>query len=399
MPDVQKHTPPVPQKAIDYLGKKVKVETEKWDDLKWGEHAHALTVAHSANAGVLDEIHRLLDNAIEKGISYQDFRNGMLDMMKRSGWYGGAGHTEKEKKYINWRIGVIYDTNMRTAYAQANYREQLAGAELRPVWVYQSQLAGNNRRQEHIELHGKAFRYNDGFWDTYYPPNGWGCECYVNTESEHNAEKAGIKVADSKDITLPKIDQTWAYNVGREALAPNFAKYKNLDKETLKAVQEKYRRDMEGNKISFGELKKLKDAMEAKDYQFEKKQAINRQVGSLDKARQDAMGVNDCKIMATDERIRHAFRQKGKATVLDRYFEDAYKSLQEPEIIYEEKTPRHQEAARVFHFVKKTKDGKIINAILHKRTGFAVKVTTIDLGELEKLLSPKDLKEIWRVKK
>lgn len=144
---------PRPQRAIDFLTKKIKVETESWDDLKCGEHAHAMTVAHSANTGVLDEIHRLLNDAVEKGTSFQDFRNGMLDMMKKTGWYGGVdlpeiadGDTKKERQtkrdkreqYINWRIGVIYDTNMKTAYAQAAYRDQLQGAALRPIWVYQS---------------------------------------------------------------------------------------------------------------------------------------------------------------------------------------------------------------------------------------------------------------------
>jgi SPP1 gp7 family putative phage head morphogenesis protein len=236
MATVTSSAAPVPQKAIDFLGRKVNVETERWDDLKWGEHAHALTVAHSANAGVLDEIHRLLNEAVEKGISFQEFRNGMLDMMKANGWYGGAGHTKKDRRYINWRIGVIYDTNMRTAYAQADYRDRLEGAELCPIWVYRSQLAGDNRRQEHIALHGKAFRYDDSFWDTYNPPNGWGCECYVDTESEHSAEKAGIKVEDSKNITLPEIDPAWAYNVGREALAPNFSRYQNLPQNALRQI-------------------------------------------------------------------------------------------------------------------------------------------------------------------
>ena len=53
---VKSSAAPVPRMAIDFLAKKIKVETEKWDDLKWGEHAHAFTVAHSAGAGVLDTI-------------------------------------------------------------------------------------------------------------------------------------------------------------------------------------------------------------------------------------------------------------------------------------------------------------------------------------------------------
>ena len=397
MPDNQKHAPPVPQKAIEYLGRKVKVETEKWDELKWGEHAHALTVAHSANAGVLDEIHRLLNNAVEKGIAYQDFRNGMLDMMKQSGWYGGAGHTEDEKKYINWRIGVIYDTNMRTAYAQANYREQLAGAELRPIWVYQSQLTGENRRQEHIELHGRAFRYDDSFWDTHYPPNGWGCECYVNTESDHGAEKGGIKVEDSKDITPPEIDPTWAYNVGREALAPNFNKYTNLPKETLSDIYKKYRNGMNNNTISKGELLALLKRTKEKDF---KSLNINYQVGTLEIKRYEALrkkGVDDCKLMTTDSALRHGTADKiEKQKITDENFKDIYELFQEPESIYE--AIKENKIYRTFHFVKRLEKGDVLQAVFHTRRLKNVS-TALELATLSHLENEnydrKGFEKIW----
>jgi uncharacterized protein with gpF-like domain len=114
---------PRPEVAERFLREKVRYETEKWDELNWSEHVHAFTVAHSMNAGVLDTIHGLLNRAAAEGISFQDFRSGMLDMMKAKGWYGGAGHTADEKKYSNWRIGVMYDTNMRTAYSAERYRK------------------------------------------------------------------------------------------------------------------------------------------------------------------------------------------------------------------------------------------------------------------------------------
>jgi uncharacterized protein with gpF-like domain len=85
MANAKPHDAPIPQRAIDFLAKKIKVETEKWDDLKCGEHAHAFTVAHSSGAGVLDEIHRLMNKAVESGVSFQEFRNGMLDNMKNPG--------------------------------------------------------------------------------------------------------------------------------------------------------------------------------------------------------------------------------------------------------------------------------------------------------------------------
>jgi hypothetical protein len=385
MANARPHDPPVPQKAIDFLAKKIRVETEKWDDLKWGEHAHAFTVAHSAGAGVLDGIHRLLNKAVEDGVSFQEFRNGMLDSMKKSGWYGGAGHTADEKRYVNWRIGVIYDTNMRTAYAQANYREQLEGAELRPVWVYQSQLAGDNRRQEHIALHGRAFRYDDPFWDTYYPPNGWGCECYVNTESEHGAEKAGIKVEDSKNITLPEIDGTWAYNAGREALAPNFTNYKNLPESALKQIYANYRDNMDGTRMVAGEFKTLLKRANEADY---KPLHVNYQVGNLEARRFEAMrkaGVEDSKIMAVDSALRHGAADKTPGQrVNEKHFDKLYEAIQEPDFIYEQL--KSGKKYRAFHFVKVVENGKIKAVVYQKdlkNTATSLQVITIGEGNYE----------------
>jgi uncharacterized protein with gpF-like domain len=369
MADVKAREAPVPQTAIDFLAKKIKVETEKWDDLKWGEHAHAFTVAHSTGAGVLDDIFKSMNKAVAEGESFQTFRQRMLDTMKEKGWYGGAGHTEDEKRYVNWRIGVIYDTNMRTAYAQADYREQLAGAELRPVWVYQSQLTGDNRRQEHIALHGKAFRYDDRFWDTCYPPNGWGCECYVNTESEHGAEKAGIKAGDSRGLELPEIDETWAYNAGREALAPNFSKYQNLPKDALKQIYEKYHRGMNNTRLSEGGFKTLIKRTNESDY---KPLNINYQVGTLEAERYEAMrkeGVQDCKVMATDHDLWHGTGYKNaKQKIPEKLFGELYTAFQEPEHIYREKIPLKSTQEQIFHLVKDTGDGRKIKIIVHVRT-------------------------------
>jgi uncharacterized protein with gpF-like domain len=113
---------PEPVEAKQFLSKKVDVETDAWDDLKWGEHARAFTVAHSVKAGILNDIHGMLNKALAEGQSFEDFRNGMRAGMEKTGWYGRGDKTKDDKNYINWRIRVIYDTNMRTAHAAARYR-------------------------------------------------------------------------------------------------------------------------------------------------------------------------------------------------------------------------------------------------------------------------------------
>ncbi|GAB6392326.1 MAG: phage head morphogenesis protein [Treponematales bacterium] len=275
MANEKRHDAPIPEHAIEFVTRKIGVPTENWDDLKWGEFCHGFTVAHSTKAGIADTINGLIQKAVKEGQSFQNFRNDMLDMMKKEGWYGGAGHTKDDKEYINWRIGVIYDTNTRTAYQAEHYRKQLEGADLRPIWIYNHDPSVANPRMEHLALDGKAFRYDDPFWDTYYPKNGWGCKCFVTTESEYEAKNNGREVCssgeDGEEPDIPgvdwdKFDPTWKYNSGREALAPNFDKYEHLPENTLKDIYATYRNTMDNTRLTEGEFRILLRRTNEADY-------------------------------------------------------------------------------------------------------------------------------------
>jgi hypothetical protein len=385
---------PRPTEAIRFLEKKINVPTEKWDDLKWGEHAHAFTVAHSAEANILDDIHGLLNKAISSGESYETWRKGMLEAMDKKGWYGGNGHTKDETKYINWRLRVIYDTNMSTAYQAAQYRKQLQDAEGRPVWVYKSKVFGDHRRQEHIALHDKAFRYDDPFWDTHYPPNGWGCQCYVTTKSEAGAEREGIAVKDSAVKDLPEIDPTWAYNPGREALAANFNKYGNLPKEAVTEAQAKYNRDMNNTCLTEGEFITLARRANSEDI---KGLGVLYQAGNVEAERFKALQrhqVPDSKIVCFDSRLRHGIGRKNEGQkVPERLFGDLYQTIQAPEAVYEEDVTALKKPYRVFHFVKDTKDGKKIKVVLHLGNGTALQIRTMGYAEYE--YKKRIYKKIW----
>ena len=404
---------PEPTIAKDFLKRKVNVSTDRWDELKWGEHAHAFTVAHSIEADVLDTIHGLLNKAMAGGEAYDTFKKGMLEMMRKEGWYGGAGHKENEKRYINWRARVIYDTNMKSVYAAEHYRKQLQIADMRPIWVYHSQLVGANRRQEHIALHEKAFRYDDPFWDSYYPPNGFGCECYVTSESEYGAERDGREVLKSdSDGNPPEIDgvdwdkfgdPAWKYNVGREALAPNFGKYENLKKikmddgqGALNHVLTKYQESMNNTRLTQGEFKTFLNRMDKKEMYV---QDINFQVGNLDIPQYQAMqneGLLDSKIMCTQRQLGHGSGGKNqKQKIPEGYYSELYQVLQSPEHIYEDTKPDNTIHGREFHFCgNKGKDGKIINVVLRQLTGCALQLITMGRIEYDHTTNKK-YKKIW----
>jgi hypothetical protein len=393
---------PEPTEAKRFLKRKLNIETDSWDELKWGEHSHAFTVAHSVRANILDDIHGLINKAIGNGESFETFRKGMLETMTKTGWYGKAGKTAEDKVYINWRIRIMYDTNMRTAYSASRYREQLENASDRPIWVYLSKVQGKNRRQEHIFLHNKAFRYDDPFWNNYYPPNGWGCQCRVTTKSEHGAERDGIKILKSDaNGKLPEIsgmdwdtfDPTWQYNPALEALSPSFERYKHLEQAgELETVRARFRADMEKIKMTVGELKILKNEMAKRKSGHD---ATLYLIGNLDAARQEAMNINDSRIMASGYDLEQALNANSiKQAIPEELFQDLYETIQSPEEIYENPNPNQPRYGREFHFLRKVKNqnGGVLNIVLRKPRDFALRIITMGLGDEQ---ANKNYKKIW----
>ncbi len=68
------------------------------------------------------------------------------------------------------------------------WREFEADADLYPNLKYKT-VKDENVRLSHKKLDGLIYPISHSFWDTYYPPNGWGCRCTVEqTDEEPEAE-------------------------------------------------------------------------------------------------------------------------------------------------------------------------------------------------------------------
>jgi len=71
-------------------------------------------------------------------------------------------------------------------------RAQMAAvAETRPYWRYRHSHASVEPRLDHVAWDGLVLAHDDPWWSTHYPPNGWGCKCWVETLSESDLERAG----------------------------------------------------------------------------------------------------------------------------------------------------------------------------------------------------------------
>ena len=53
-----------------------------------------------------------------------------------------------------------------------------------------------------MQWDGLVLSADDPWWRTHYPPNGWGCKCYVDALSQRDIERLGLSGPD----TAPPIE-------------------------------------------------------------------------------------------------------------------------------------------------------------------------------------------------
>jgi len=84
-----------------------------------------------------------------------------------------------------------------------------------PFWQYRH---GDSRkpRPEHEALDRMVLPADDPWWDRNYPPNGWGCQCYVTGLTEGQVQRKGLAVSSGKDLPDAAADPHWQYAPGKE---------------------------------------------------------------------------------------------------------------------------------------------------------------------------------------
>jgi SPP1 gp7 family putative phage head morphogenesis protein len=95
-----------------------------------------------------------------------------------------------------YRLRTIYQTNMQTSYMVGRYQSFMANADDRPFWEYVA-VMDSKTRQSHRAMHGRIFRYDDPFWDSFYPPNGFNCRCRVRARSREDIDTLQLYPSDS----------------------------------------------------------------------------------------------------------------------------------------------------------------------------------------------------------
>jgi hypothetical protein len=110
---------------------------------------------------------------------------------------------------------------MKSAYAAGRYAKLTDENGLKnfPYWQYVHGYYGkpNQPRDEHVSWDGMILPANHPWFDTHFPPNGWGCHCGIKPLTKEEAERTGRileKVPEEFDNNKG-IGEGWAGNPGK----------------------------------------------------------------------------------------------------------------------------------------------------------------------------------------
>lgn len=178
-----------------------------------------------------------LQRALDEGQTFETFRANLKPRLVAKGWWGRAevagpdGETREVRLGSTRRLRTIYRANMRSARAAGQWARIERTKAALPFLLYQ--LGPSEvRRPHHQAKEGWVLAVDDPFWDEWFPPNGWGCKCWVRQITRAEAERRGItgavniprrrvvNPATGEMLDLPAgLDPAWRANPGKVRLA------------------------------------------------------------------------------------------------------------------------------------------------------------------------------------
>ena len=197
----------IPQAALRYIKNKKLAPAFSYKDIWNEEHATNFTVAKAMQLDVLNDIKGAVETSIADGQTLEQFRKNLKTTLMQKGWWGKkemedplTGETVNAQLGSDRRLKTIYDTNLRSAYQEGRW-ERTQTSTAHPYLMYR---VGNSKehRKEHLDWNGLILPKDDPWWNSHFPPNGWGCKCWTMAVSEarkQRLEETGIKVPPSVD--------------------------------------------------------------------------------------------------------------------------------------------------------------------------------------------------------
>lgn len=167
--------------------------------------------------------------------TYQQLKEASLLLTDSTGQLKPFTTFMQEVKAINETYNINYlqaEYNNAIASGQmaANWEDIISRKEVAPYLKYKT--AEDERvRESHRGLNNVVKKVDDPFWNTYYPPNGWGCRCEVIQI---------MQAEETPEFDAPDLPPMFKGNVGKDGVIfPDTHPYYDVNKATKKAIEKK----------------------------------------------------------------------------------------------------------------------------------------------------------------
>lgn len=219
-----------PEDVIKYFEAKGYQLSFDWFEVWQEQHNKVFTVAKVMKLDILQDIRNEVEKAIKEGITFEQFQKNLEPVLRSKGWWGkqlmfdNEGNLREVQLGSPARLETIYTTNLNVAYNIGHYKFAMDNLKSRPYWQYKA-VMDRNTRLSHAALNDLVYPADHDFWKIYYPPNDWGCRCWVRPLTAQQVKQMGLKVEDKlpDKSTLPPPE--WAYNPGRKAFKPELLRW------------------------------------------------------------------------------------------------------------------------------------------------------------------------------
>lgn len=224
-----------PEKAIQYFQSKGYAFSWNWFDVWEEQHAQAFTVAKVMKLDLLMDIENIVNQFISGDMDYNLAVRNLEAKLRTKGWWGKqkqinpkTGEEEIVQLGSPRRIKTILETNMNVSLAAGREQTMLNQASFAPWWGYETQ-DDDRVRIKHNEVgevfKGAVLRYDHPFWKKWYPPNDWGCRCFVKSYTEAQRKQLNLKILTDEDLaSIGEPAEGWGHNP-LSGFKPDLTKY------------------------------------------------------------------------------------------------------------------------------------------------------------------------------
>jgi hypothetical protein len=189
-------------------------------------------------------------------------------------------------------------------------------SDLHPYLMYRIGPSVRHR-EDHQSWDGLILPKDDPWWDSHFPPNGWGCKCYTRAVTEARKkqyEENGIP-------TAPRLDGTGGGNVPAKTQAPpvKYKTYFNERKGTVEQVPEGV-----DPAFNWNQGKAARDA--GAKAALESAQAKNIEIMSTTMSEEQIAKLNDAGTLVTSEKeLKQGFKDfKKHVENMEEPYKDIY---------------------------------------------------------------------------